>query len=91
MSERITVKHLRPLVDRLNEVTGSPKEPYMRVDGRYHANLGNYHLSGQYGGWSLERMATDGGGVNTIFHTGTAREIYDKIHAYLAGFSEGAK
>jgi hypothetical protein len=86
---RITVKHLRPLVDRLNRVAGTPLEPWSRdEDGKkLRANIGNFHLSGAYGGWALHQMANECGGVTSTFGIGhvPARALYDQMHAFLRG------
>lgn len=89
---RITRKHLEPLVARLNRETNSPETPWtLREDGYHHANVGNFHLSGAYGGWSLHRMVNEAGGVSDVFHCGhiPARDLYNQIHAYLRGIEFG--
>lgn len=86
---RITVNDLRATVNRINRETGSPEEPYTKdADGRFRANVGNYHLSQAYGGYSLHRMETDGGGVSEPLSTGhiPARDLYERMHAFLRGW-----
>lgn len=88
MSRRITKADLRNLVFRLNQITDNPLEPYTKgADGMYRPNLGNYHLSGAYGGHALHQMANDGGGIRDVLHSGhiPARDLYDRIHAYIRG------
>ena len=46
MAQRITQSDLQNVVDRINSVTNSPMQPW--EDGT--AQIGNYHLSGAYGG-----------------------------------------
>jgi hypothetical protein len=85
---RITVKHLRPLVDRLNRAAGTPSEPWSYdEDGKIRSNIGNFHLSSAYGGHSLHQMANECGGVNDVFRVGhiPARALYDQMHAFLCG------
>jgi hypothetical protein len=85
--QRITDSMLEARVRRLNELTGSPKEPYSLIDGKTVANVGNFHLSHAYGGVCLHRMANDGGGVRTpiiSYHT-TKRELYGLINAWMDG------
>jgi hypothetical protein len=85
---RITIKHLRPLVDRLNRLAGTPSEPWSIGDnGRLHSNIGNFHLSRAYGGYSLHQMGNEQGGVEDVFGVGhvPARHMYDQIHAFLRG------
>jgi hypothetical protein len=88
MSERITQKMLERLVDRINQITGQPETSYTKdKDGRYRANVGNYHLDYAYGGVALEQMSTDGGGVHSVFGCGhvTKRELYNRLHAFING------
>lgn len=88
MTTRITRKDLDAAVARLNKLTGSPADPYtLGADGRHHANPGNYHLSGAYGGWNVHRMVNEGGGVSCPISHGhiPARELFGLIHAYIKG------
>lgn len=83
--KRITRADLDGAVDLLNRIAGTPTRPY-RFNTRT-ANIGNYHLSGAYGGWALHQMANEGGGIRDIFNMGhmPARELYNLIHAYRKG------
>ena len=88
--ERITQKDLEYLVKRINEVTGSPAEPYTKKsDIDISANIGNYHLDYAYGGVSLERMTNKHGAVSLISGNGhsTKRELYNWMQAFLAGIA----
>lgn len=90
--DRITIKHLEGVIARLNRETGSPATPYARLDdGRLRANIGNFHLSQQYGGVALHRMANEAGGVTTPLGMGhgTRRELYEQVHAFLRGIELG--
>lgn len=90
---RITIKDLRAVAARLNRVTGSPMEyaqPY--EEGKpFCSNIGNYHISQAYGGYSLHRVSNTSGGVSEPLSTGhiPARELYHRMHAYLSGFEAG--
>lgn len=87
---RITKKTLQPVVDRINRETGSPAEPWTKgEDGRLKANIGNYHLSSDHGGYALHRMANERGGVSDVLSTGhvPARELYGLMHAWLVGLA----
>lgn len=79
----ITIKFLEAQVSRLNHATGSPEHPY--VDGK--AQIGCYHLSGAYGGYSLHRMQHEGGGVSDVFRCGhiPKRDLSERISAMLCG------
>ena len=74
-------------VKRLNDITGNPQTPWKQVDGRYVANIGNYHLSEAYGGYELCQMVNEGGGVNDTLRSGHVpkRELYNLMHAYIRG------
>ncbi len=82
----ITKKFLAAQIERLNRATGSPLSPYVREDGKCVAQVGNYHLSGAYGGYSLHRM-TPGGGISDVFRCGhvSKRSLSERISAMLCG------
>ena len=84
---RISIKHLEATVLILNQVTNQPITPYSNADGKFVANVGNYHLSGAYGGYQLHQMANEGGGVRDALHCGytTKTKLYDLICAYRKG------
>lgn len=88
--ERITLKMLQGLCDTLNSITGAPMRPYTKgEDGKFHANIGNYHISGAYGGYCIHRMDSAGGGVTPIFggHR-PKREVYELTRAYMQGLRD---
>ena len=85
---RITIKFLNAQCARLNRMTGSPMEPYAETpEGTFKANVGCFHISQAYGGYSLHRMYNAGGGVSSPLGTGhiPARELSNLIGAYIAG------
>lgn len=87
----ISKRDLERLVERINEVTGSPMTPYKaREDGHPHeAQIGNYHLSYAYGGVALHRMSNESGGVRDIFGSHMPkRELYWRMQSYLLGLSK---
>ncbi len=86
--DRITDKHLQAAVDRINRTMGTPINPYERVMGQqWVAQIGNYHLSGAYGGKALHQMLTEGGGIRDVFGCGhvSKRDLYNRLHAFIAG------
>jgi len=92
--ERTTQKHLEALCDRLNKLTNSPMKAYEKdSDGKYVAQIGNFHLDMAYGGVMLVRMQNSGGGVNCPIGQGhtTKRELYEKLSAYIAGIESVKK
>jgi hypothetical protein len=84
---RITKTDLHAIIARLNRPTGSPVEPYTKGDdGRFHPQLGCWHLDCAYGGFALHRMVNDGGAVSDPFgYHMSARDLHDRIHAMLLG------
>jgi hypothetical protein len=93
MSTRITRAFLEAKCDTINTMTSSPFVPSRMVDGKYCANVGNYHISGAYGGYCLHRMATEGGGVSDVFSCGhiPARELAGLMSAYTAGLYDATR
>ena len=91
MPQQITMRDLDGVVKRLNQITRSPLTPWEHVNGQNVANIGNYHLDGAYGGWKLERMVNEHGGVTDVLYSGyeSKRELYGMIHAYIRGIEAG--
>ena len=88
MKTQITLKNLEAVVLRINKITGNPETSYtMSADGKYTANIGNYHLDGAYGGYALYRMQSIGGGVQDVFRTGhvSKRQLYNSMFAFIEG------
>ena len=84
---RITKDILDRVVTRINDMTGNVDEPWTKSDsGQIQANIGNYHLSGAYGGYSLHQI-TEGGGVRDVLSCGhvSKRELYNRMHAFIEG------
>jgi hypothetical protein len=86
---------LQVLVDDINRLTGSPLKPWTRqADGTMKANIGNYHLSGAYGGVCLHQMSNESGGVRTPLSYGHVpkRELYGMLQAFISGLqAKGAQ
>ncbi len=87
MSKRISIAQLEGIVARINTLTGNSQECYTRENGRSIANIGNYHLSQQYGGVALHQMVSNGGGARDVFNSGhiPKRELFDMMTAYMYG------
>ena len=91
--ERITERDLEGMVTRLNGLTGHVNAAYTRGDdGKLRANVGSYTLSGAYGGWELQQITNEGGGVTCPIGMGhlPKRELYGKLHAFIIGIESGA-
>lgn len=91
MRPRITKKQLQDRIDLLNEITGNPMTPYDTSSGKLVANVGNFHLSQAYGGYSLNEMSNESGGCYDTFRCGhvPARELYHRINALVEGIALG--
>ena len=87
MTTRITRAHLDAKAATISSMMGAPAEPYRTVNGKAVANVGNYHISGAYGGYCLHRMCNESGGVSDVFNCGhiPARQLAALMSAYTAG------
>ena len=84
--ERITIKHLYIDVALLNRAAGEYLQSWEQdAQGQWRANVGTFIIDRSNGGFQLERIATEGGGVSDISPRGTAREIHEFIQAMLVG------
>ena len=86
---RISKKILQSRVETINCVLGMPDSPYTRTEDKFTANIGNFHLSQAYGGYCVNRMCNENGGVSTPIWAGhiPAREAYERICAFIAGLT----
>lgn len=86
---RINERDLDAVMKRINEITGSPTEAYTRTESGYKANVGCYTLSGAYGGWQLQRIMNESGGVENVLGAGylPKRELYGMMQAFLKGIA----
>lgn len=86
MIQRITQAQLESMVKTINRLTQNPEETYTRENGRCQANVGNYHLSGAYGGWRLDQVCGTGGGIRSISDGYVSkRELYNFMRAFIYG------
>jgi hypothetical protein len=91
--DRITQKDLEELCAEINRRHGFTGKVWNQDGDRYRSTVGMFTLSGAYGGWKLERIESDGGGVSTVSHDGygTKRQLYSFMLAYLDGMTEEAR
>ena len=84
---KVTIADLERKITLLNEVTNNPEKPYIFKDDRSIAQIGNYHLAGAYGGYELQQIMNEGGGVRDVLYSGytTKRDLYYLICAYIQG------
>ena len=83
--ERTTRKQLEFLCDRINAAQQTSPITYKRIDGNLVGQIGNYHISGAYGGVCLHQIANESGGARDVFSCGhiTKRDLYNRMSAYL--------
>ena len=95
MAYRYTQRDLDGAVRGLNLMAGFTAEEadaplYTRDGANHRAMVGRYTLQGAYGGWQLQQIINEGGGVRAITQGyGTKREVYHLIHAYREGMAAG--
>ena len=84
---RVSIADLERKINLLNEVTNNPEKPYITKNGKCKAQIGNYHLAGAYGGYELQQIMNDGGGVRDVLYSGytTKKDLYYLICAYIQG------
>lgn len=90
---RITQKDLEAVCRLINLETDSPLESYaVNGEGKMKANIGNHHIGYAYGGVCLQRIVSEGGGVSCPLDNChiPKKELYGKMHAYLAGLEHKA-
>jgi len=90
---RITLKELEGRVKFLNRFTGNPTKRFTKKDGQYFSNAGHYLISQQYGGYELQQICNDGGGVDDVLGTGhiPKKELYYLINAFIEGMRRATK
>jgi hypothetical protein len=84
---RIQIKTLENAIEQLNVELATPETPWTQAEGEKKANIGNFHLSQTYGGYSLHQMSNANGATQDVFRSGHVpkRELYGMIRAMLAG------
>lgn len=79
---------LEALCNRINEITNSPLASYSKdAQGKFHANPGNYHLDGAYGGWMVCRMSNMGGGTSHAIGSShmPKRQLEMMMRSFISG------
>ena len=84
---KITIKQLQAVVDRINRIAGTPMVSYVNGDdGKFHSQPNNFHLDFAYGGVQLVQMCNEGGGTRNITQGHVPkRELFDLMQAFIAG------
>lgn len=82
---RITKAQIEAVIEWLNKELNRPLKPYENIDGKFTAQIGNFHLYQAYGAYGLHEMATEGGGIRQTIGLGTKKELFNSIHRLLDG------
>ena len=87
--EKITSKRLEQMAARINEqFKVEATEAWTRQeDGSYKANIGYYHIQSSGYGHSLVRICNEGGGITSILHGNTKRELMQQMRAFSYGLA----
>ena len=82
---------LQACVDYLNELTGQPALPWTQTENGLKANVGNYHISGAYGGFCLYQMTNEYGRVTTplFWWHGPKRKLFNALNAFIEEIEAG--
>jgi hypothetical protein len=82
---RVSIYDLHKQAEELNRMTGNKKETYTRdKNGDFKANIGTFYISQEYGGVSLYRITTKGGGVSDLFgYHMPKKDLYNRINGFF--------
>ena len=89
---KVTRSVLESKANTINKLLNSPLESSRMVDGKWFANVGNFHISGAYGGYSLHRMVNESGGCFDVLTNGhiSAKELAGLMSAFIYGLQMNA-
>ena len=77
--QRINMKDLYIVLDEINKLSRKEK-----------GQVGSYHISSAYGGYKLEELESDKGGISSVtYGYDTKGILYGKMQAFLAGLKMG--
>lgn len=90
--QRITIKDLMALLEIMAHELGTPEGPaYTRQGERNVATVGKLLIqpgSSTYGNaWVLCQITNEQGGERSILRAGSARELFNLMHAYRDGYA----
>lgn len=94
--DKITIKQLEWLRDVIARELGRPNGPsYTQREGRNVATVGKLIVergSATYGNaWGLCELVNEQGGESSILRAGSARALFEQMHAYLRGIQDGKR
>ena len=82
---RVSEKMLESLCETINNLKGAPVAPYSRDNGKFKANIGNYHLYFAYGSVALHKTNNEGGGITEIIGLSTKKDLYYQMQSFIRG------
>ena len=90
---RITEKNLDARANVLNSLFKVNPIPYIFTGQSMRSNEGTFLISKGYGGYCLERISNNVGGVRDVFRCGhiPARQLFDLMGAYIYGIYDAQK
>ena len=80
----MTLKKLENKVEYINELSGTPKNPYNNKE----AQINCYYIGQAYGGYRLEQITNINGGVRDISDRLTARELSYFLNGMITGLEQ---
>ena len=92
MSQQIKKENLERQIAHINKILNRPETPWRRDEqGKLHANVGNFHLDSAYGGYRVEEMRGEKGGVRNVLGIGyvSKRELWSMLDAFMLGIEYG--
>jgi hypothetical protein len=82
MSNRITKAMVQTRVDAINRRLGFDPETIT------HRSVGAIHLGAAYGGYRVERLCNDAGGITTLqYNYAPLREAYNFLNGMIVGMT----
>ena len=83
--KRISEKDLELKIQLINEKLRTPLKTYLEIDGKFTAQIDNYHLSMSGGAYALEKIACKNGSVNAVLYGATKKELFLQLESFLLG------
>lgn len=84
-------EHIEQLVGRINELSGRDPVVWKRIGKRNVASVGSYTVDHAYGGYRLEEIVNESGGVDCPFGHGrySYGQFVDHLRTILTGMKIG--
>ncbi len=82
---RTTLAQIELLITELNKQLDRPLKPYIKENGKYTAQIGNFHLYQAYGAYGLHVISNEGCCIRETIALGTKKELYTALHKLIQG------